>query len=703
MIKPDFLHSKDAKRVNSPMKSSWIIPEIDDMAVSELSQRLGIEKALISILFSRGYKTPREIHDFLYPELTDMHSPFLMKDIYKAIHLIKKHINSANKIAVFADSDLDGITSLTILYDLLSKLGKPPIIRYPKDKEGYGLTCDIIQEFIDEGVNLLITVDSGIRDVEEIQMAVDNNIEVIITDHHEPDEILPKALIVNPKQKECPYPFKELAGVGVVFKLAHALLYSYINGFDNRFIVVVKQDMGFEFASLFNGYIEKQEAVSNTNLMQYLTNNIDEKDYFVLFDEDPEFIKLIKSFNESIRIKYIHEIYNGKLLSGTNDLAGRLNEIINLFKIRPDLCSSRIELACKIFQEVQMRSSGKIFSLLEQYLVLVTVGTIADIMPVYNENRQMIRYGISMLKRGEGHYGINSLLNGDPVNTKSISWGVAPLLNTPGRFGITHLTVDFFLEQNKETISKITAEIEKLNSERKKIVAEIICKAKERISDSVSGMYGNLFLYHDDEIIDGIAGLVANRIADDLKKPVIVATTTGDNGLLKGSGRSPGGFNFFSYVEPFADSFVKLGGHAQAFGFTIERENLQGVIDKISASIGDDLVIDKSLKADCRIGIDEISNAFLDRLDLLEPYGKNNEEPLFYASDVGISSFAIFGADKRHGKYVLSNGLTAIGWDKAPQMDGIFSEKKNAEIIFRLERNTYMNKTSPRLIIVDIS
>jgi len=685
------------------MKSSWIIPEIDEALAMEISQSTGIEKAVVTILFSRGYKTSEDIYRFLYPELTDMHSPFLMKGIYEAVDLVKKHINSKSRIAVFADSDLDGITSLTIIYDLLTKLGNTPLIRYPKDKEGYGLTCDIIQEFIDAGTDLLITVDSGIRDVDEIQMAVNNNIEVIITDHHEPDENLPRAVIVNPKQMGCSYPFKELAGVGVIFKLAQAILYSYLAGFDERFIITVKHEKGFEFAYIINGSVTRRDAVRNSGLIEYISLNVEGNDFFVLFDEDPDFIKLVKSFNDKFRVKYIHQIFNGTFRKGSKDFAGKIDEIIKQFGINPLLCKSRIEFACKIFQEAYLRSSDKVFPLLEQYLVLVSVGTIADIMPVYGENRQMIKYGISLLNRGKGHHGINFLLKGEQINTKSISWGVAPLLNTPGRFGVTGLTVDFFLERDRDAVTGISSEIQKLNIERKKIVADILCRVKEKIDGGHPGIYGNLFLYHDDDMIDGIAGLVANRIADDLKMPVIVATKTGDNGLLKGSGRSPGGFNFFSYVEPYSDFFAKLGGHSQAFGFTIEKDNLIPVIKKISSLIGENLIIDYSLKADCRIKIEEISNSLLDRLDLIEPYGKSNEEPLFYSSHVVISSFNTFGNDKRHGKYVLSNGLNAIGWDKSAQMSEVYNKKRNVDMIYRLERNSYLNRTFPRLIIADIS
>lgn len=703
MIRLNFLHSREVKKVNDIMKSSWIIPEIDDTVVAEISRSSGIERAVVAILYSRGHRTFEDIYRFLYPELTDLHSPFLMKGIYEALALIKKHIELKSKIAIFADSDLDGITSLTIIYDLLVKLGNTPAIRYPRDKEGYGLTCDIIQEFIDQGINLLITVDSGIRDVQEINLASGKGIDVIITDHHEPDEVVPDAVIVNPKQKDCPYPFKELAGVGVVFKLAHALLFSYITGFDNRFVITLKHEMGYEFSFVVNGCVIHCDAVRNSKLTEYISEKINDKDFFVLFDEDPEFIKMIKSFYNDIKVKYISDIYNGKGNSGVRSLSSKIDAMVKQYEINPLLCKSRMDLACKVFLATQLRSSTKIFTLLEQYLVLVSVGTIADIMPVYNENRQMIKYGISLLSRGEGHYGINSLLKNEKVNTKSISWGVAPLLNTPGRFGETDLTVKFFLEKDNELIPGITTEIQKLNRERKRIVSEIICTAKNSIEQHGSELYGNLFLYHNDDIIDGVAGLVANRIADDLKKPVIVATAVGDNGLLKGSGRSHGGFNFFKYVEPFSGSFEKLGGHAQAFGFIIKKENLHETINKISMLIGNEIEVDNNILIDCSIDIDEINNALLNRLELIEPYGKYNEEPLFYSFVTEIKSFSSFGTDKRHGKYIFKNNIAAIGWNMASEMSSFFKDKQNIEIIYKIERNTYMNRTSPQIVIVDIS
>jgi single-stranded-DNA-specific exonuclease len=220
------------------MKLNWLVSERPDDATLKLFERYGIEKTIGSILFSRGIRRKEEINTFLFPELNNFHSPFLMTGIPEAVSRIRKALEKKELIAIFADSDLDGITSLTILYDLLSKCGSTPEIRYPKNKEGYGLTCDIIDEFIESGISLLITVDSGIRDIDEIKYAASKGIETIITDHHEPDTIYPDAIIINPKMPYCIYPFKDLAGVGVALKLAHALLFSYTAGYNKKFILI---------------------------------------------------------------------------------------------------------------------------------------------------------------------------------------------------------------------------------------------------------------------------------------------------------------------------------------------------------------------------------------------------------------------------------------------------------------------------------
>ena len=141
------------------MKDNWILRDVPSEESLRLYESCGVDRIIGSILYSRGIRNRDDVMKFIYPELNNLHSPYLMRGIPEAVNRIRKAIAANEKIAIFADSDLDGITSLTIIYDLLTKFGITPVIRYPKNKEGYGLTCDIINEFISDGVQLLITVD----------------------------------------------------------------------------------------------------------------------------------------------------------------------------------------------------------------------------------------------------------------------------------------------------------------------------------------------------------------------------------------------------------------------------------------------------------------------------------------------------------------------------------------------------------------
>ena len=194
-----------------------------------------------------------------------------------------------------------------------------------------------------------------------------------------------------------------------------------------------------------------------------------------------------------------------------------------------------------------------------------------------------------------------------------------------------------------------------------------------------------------------------NRSKNDMDYPAVV-----EYGKSKGVniiGHHETAAHVLNYISQMDDAyayFEKLGGHAQAFGFTLKRERLHEVITKISEFIGDKITIDANIRIDCLIGINEINNSLLDRLELIEPYGKDNEEPLFFTPDAEVTSFSSFGTDKKHGKFIFDNGITAIGWNMAAEMSIIFENNIKPGILYKIEKNTYMNRTSPKIIIVGI-
>lgn len=341
------------------MKPNWIISDAADDEALKLYDFCGINKIIGSILYARGTREKNDVISFLFPELNNLHSPFLMKGISEAVVRIRKALADGERIAIFADSDIDGITSLTILYDLLSKCGSTPHIRYPRNKEGYGLTCDIIDEFISAGINLIITVDSGIRDIEEIRYAASKGIETIITDHHEPDAYYPDAIIVNPKMPDCPYPFKELAGVGVAFKLAHALLFSYTNSYNRRFVIISSPDNKTLFHFILNGMLIDSIETDDNGLNSFFLTKLTTDDHLICTDQVAEKVyKTITRNNLKIRCNTLLGMTNtitGMNYKSQQEMIGSLLKKYNIIQsiYRTD------ELIIKLFLELQMRSSTK--------------------------------------------------------------------------------------------------------------------------------------------------------------------------------------------------------------------------------------------------------------------------------------------------------------------------------------------------------
>lgn len=199
--------------------------DIPEDKVFELADTLQILPTTAQILISRGISTVDAARKFIAPKLTDLHEPFLMKDLHKAVERIKIAINKKEKILVYGDYDVDGITSIALLMQALN-FYSPNIIYYVPHRlvEGYGLSKKGIEFAHANGVKLIITVDCGISAIEEIKYANLLNIDVIVTDHHEVKNLPSAFAIINPKQPQCQYPDKNLAGVGVVMKLIQALM-----------------------------------------------------------------------------------------------------------------------------------------------------------------------------------------------------------------------------------------------------------------------------------------------------------------------------------------------------------------------------------------------------------------------------------------------------------------------------------------------
>ena len=676
------------------METGTVNADIDMKKIGEHSALFGLSGIVMGLLHARGYDTPASIDSFLNARLADIPSPFIMSGMYQAVSRIRKAIESSERIGIFADSDLDGITSLAIVHNLLKRMNMDPFLRYLKDDENYGITRDIIDEFKKNGVNLIITVDSGTRDVSEIAYARSLGIDVVVTDHHEQDTELPDAVIVNPKMSGASYPFKNLAGVGVAFKLCHALLLSYLPSFNRMFLIISNDGGGYSVSWIRNCIIERIEQSVPLEAVEQAISTIESDDIVMAYGEIEAHLKAIykdkKIYNY---IGFVREIIKNKNAD--------ISAICAVFSLNRRVYAREIDVLNKIFLETQLAGSEKIKQFIDSVIGLVSIGSIADVIPLTGENRILVKNGIDTLNRIK-HKTLSMLANGDTITSRTIAWGIAPILNTPGRLGKTDLAVKFFIETDDRALNDVIAEIKTLNEKRRGLISQFCARIMSDINNGTLKSDGRLIYIKTDEITDGYAGLIANRIADTTGKPVIVAVLPGKNGIIKGSGRSRGGVKFFSCAGKFSERFERIGGHENAFGFTIKADDIDEIIDSIERSLGEYSAPSDEMMIDCELDINSITIDFINELRVLEPCGNGNSEPVFITKNLMFSSFSQFG--NNHGKYMISDGrsLTAIGWGRGALMKDLFKTGRLLDIVYRLENNFFNGEVMPRMILIDI-
>ncbi len=672
------------------------VPDIDAHNVSEHARLFDLNEIIIRILHGRGYDTPDKIEDFLYPRLSGSHSPFMMDGMYDAVALIKKAIESDWKIGIFADSDLDGITSMSVIHLLLSRMKKDAFIRYLKNDENYGLTNDIIDEFHSNGVRLMITVDSGTRDIDEISYARSLGMNVLVTDHHEQESGLPDALVINPKKTGCGYPFKHLAGVGVALKVCIALLMSYLPSFNKYFMLINEAESGYIISVVRNGTVEETISVPDYN--EIVDSICRFKNCFAILVYDD--MALVGTLSGNFGETKVFDLRDFIIRVVKTDISG-IEHFIRSSSARQMPEQEKISCITSLFLDAQMSGSEKIADFINAALGLVAIGSVADVIPLIGENRLLVKRGIDILNK-QRHRSIELLLNGEHINSRTIGWSIAPLLNTPGRIGKTELTAQFFLESDRTALKKIISEIRTLNEERRSFINDFCATTLRELKLESAGNPDRLIFIKTDRIPDGYAGLVANRISDETGKPTIVAVLPGKHGVIKGSGRSRSGGIFFSTVERFRDRFDRIGGHENAFGFTVRVEDIDEIIALIKSAM-DVLTAPQTNPAiDCKLDPAQITSDFIAQLSRLEPFGAGNEEPLFLSESVIFKSFMVFG--KNHGKYIPEgvSGVTAIGWNMGVIMKNFFESGKPLDVVYRLENNSFNGSVSPRMIINSI-
>ncbi len=587
----------------------------DDIASSEraavMAKELSLTPLTAQLLINRGCADIEEARKFLSKETELLHDPFLLKDMDKAAERIVSAVKNREKIIIFGDYDVDGVTSVCILDMYLTEKGADVSYYIPcRSGEGYGMSEVAVRRFAEEGVQLIITVDTGITAIEEAAIAKAVGVDVVITDHHECRNELPDAVaVVDPRRPDDSYPFSELAGVGVVFKLLCAL---------------------------------------ETKLR-------------------PE------------------------------------SPVID--------CIRDVSRSCAD---------------------LVAIGTVADVMPIKDENRLIVAYGLEMMER-EMRPGLAELLEASRRSTNGgrsggqkrkitsalIGYTIAPRINAAGRIADASIAVELFLTKDRARARESALKLCEINRERQLEENKIAEEAYAKITVS-HAQNDPVIVLADENWHHGVIGIVASRVTEKFDCPSILISFEGSGSpgereagappspddIGKGSGRSIHGLNLVEALTACDDLLIKYGGHELAAGLTIYRKNLPEFKRRINEYAVKCLGSEPAtvhIEADAEITPADITLQQATELYKLEPFGVSNPVPLFAAFGFEVIDVAPVGGGRHTRLTLRKDGVTVVGmcFCQTGQVLDIY-RGDTVDLLCNLDINEFQNNRTVQFIVRDV-
>jgi single-stranded-DNA-specific exonuclease len=566
------------------LKKIWKINENVNYMATALAEHLGVSPLLCQLLINRGLSEPLKAEAFLTPDLTQLHDPFLFKDMERAVGRLEQAIQKRERVLIYGDYDVDGISSVALMIRVLARCLPGNLLYYiPKRlEEGYGLHLNSLEKAFSKDIDLVITVDCGISACDEASYLKTKGIDLIITDHHEPPPNLPEAYaILNPKIPDSGYPFSQLAGVGVTYKFLQAL--------------------------------------SRT--------------------------------------------------AGITELPGRLSDNMDL----------------------------------------VALGTIADIVPLLEENRVLVKYGLEKIQK-TGNLGLQSLiqvtgLKDKELNCSHIGYIIAPRINAAGRIGNPNLGLKLLLTNEPVLALELAQELEKANKTRQEIETHVWQEAQQKVEDCPRMLEDHALVLSGAGWHLGVIGIVASKLVDQYHKPVVLIGLDGEEG--RGSGRSIPGFNLFEAVSACSQFLTRFGGHEFAAGISIQRDQipsftesfLQLTRERIMKEALNPVIVVESL-----VDFNQLTLDLARELEKLAPYGSANPVPILGCRSLDIIDFKNVGENGKHLKLKISNKeitREGIGFNLGFVNQELASAQE-VDVAFSLEENNWNGFTQVQLNLKDI-
>ena len=543
----------------------WVVRPQDPKTALQIAEALDTTSLVGQVLLNRGFGDIQDAAQFLNCQLTDLIDPYMLHGMREAVDRIILSLEKKEKILVYGDYDVDGVTATSLILLFLRDLGFSTHYYIPKRvEEGYGVNKESIRKFAEKGIGLIITVDCGISSVEEIAYANSLGINVIVTDHHEPPIKLPDAAaLINPLLAGCSFPYKSFSGVGLAFYL---------------------------IAGLRKGLREKG---------------------FFKEGEEPSLV---------------------------------------------------------------------------EYLDLVAVGTIADIVPLTGINRILVRAGLEQINV-KPRLGIKILLEvcgiqPGHVDSSSVAYRLAPKINAAGRLSDAMRGVLLLTTDSREDAEREAGFLDVENDERQRIEGKIYTEAVEMIQSNGIEKDCRSIVLSSADWHPGVVGIVASRLMERYYRPTVLLCF--ESGVYKGSARGIPNFHLYQGLARCRDLLLEFGGHKYAAGLKVVPENLEKFMERFESVVREMVPEDgftQVMKLDAETSLDALGMEEVSKLQGLAPFGAGNPEPVILIKDVEILNPKVVGGD--HLSFLAKqNGVTigAIAFRQAHELEHLKEKMELAAV-----------------------
>lgn len=670
----------------SSTEKEWKIVKEDAAKISAISSSLSLVSKIASILVHRGIGTVEKAELFINGGIEKLHNPFLFVDMQKAVDRIKKAIDLDEAILVYGDRDVDGVTAVNIIVNTIRFLGCTVKWYVPAD-EGYGIHKDILSKYAAENVKVLITVDCGISSVREIAYAKTLGMDVILTDHHEPPyEGIPNAdAIINPKVCGSKYPFKDIAGCVVALKMMQALMFTFSKEYNKEIVLCYAEKNNNDFSGNYI-FLKNDLMIKKASFKSILEIKQIIKRVFRFYTNSSDVKNLLIQSDALLRDKIIV----------IEDIVNNIDTLVQIHRIKKFNENSRLQ------------------DFFKKNLDLCALGTIADSMPLTDENRIIVKEGLKIIennpyaKPGLGLLIDDTLISKGVhnVTAKMISWNVTPVLNSSGRMARGMLSAQLLMTKDVFQAKNLYADIIKLNEDRRWLQFENVEQFKQLLKEQCDIENDKVLIVKASNLNHGVTGIIASQMVKTYSKPAFLFITDGKEAT--GTARSIDGFDVVAALENVKDVLVKYGGHSQAAGFTLKHSKIDEFTKRVfeyvnknlkTISSGNTIVIESELK------ISDINVDFYKQVEIIEPFGMGNLMPVFCIKSVTPTEISVFGNRGEHLKFKISQkgsrNVQAVFWNKS-KLANIIRSENSLDIAFHLDITSKNENKVVQLHIIDV-